>query len=171
MQKQFQALVLTTVLMFSMLLLAQKPNIENEKFSIVTLSVKHSLKIINNKVVIRIIDRVKNIEISATTQDLEDGSRPVLYSKFKISRQQYQAIVKKIVSIDFDKFIHLSNLMPMDGYKCELEYGDFMNSIVLKASSPTNKTKERNLEDYLNVCNMIFDLVKMDNLTTEFKKK
>ncbi|WP_248723825.1 hypothetical protein [Seonamhaeicola sp. ML3] len=135
-------------------------------FTKIELLVRHSRKIIDKEVHITIFNRPepKKSEIFVWTTDADKETSVKPDFRIKISKDEYSQIEKLIHSIDIDSFVKFENRIGVDGYECQLTYGDSMSSISLNAWSPSSNTEERQLQTYLKVCNMILKAAKKEEL-------
>ncbi|MGY6649705.1 hypothetical protein [Wenyingzhuangia sp. IMCC45574] len=130
-----------------------------DELSFIKLEVSQSLKIVDNKVLITINNRFKDVEVKVYStdrkEDLKEFDRKYLDTTFNIKISTYKELFKKVKKIDLNEFVQYSNSLGLDGYTCRLEFGSGMNSIRLKSFMPSSDTDKRGLGVYFELCKEI----------------
>jgi len=118
----------------------------------------HSRRIPYAKVDIKIVRRGDHYKLFLKSSP-RDSSGQWNYSKkdtsFVISKEKFDELVKEVESISCTDIVKDAGTMGFDGNSCEIMFGSYGSSITYKIWSPEADTRKRNLNHFLNACNLI----------------
>ncbi|MEP1488828.1 MAG: hypothetical protein ABJK28_10410 [Algibacter sp.] len=102
---------------------------------------------LKNKVVVKIE--------SNTGEDSEKWDYSRINKTFNISIEDFLELKNSLEKIELKDIFKVAEYSYKDGYVNSLSYGGFGGTVSLKFQTPSSRTQERGIEDYLKACILI----------------
>ena len=159
---QTKLILLILLLIFSNFIYCQ-----NSELLDIKLTIKHSQKIPYNstEIILNYRGTKRDVKVKIKSTPLLDSEKwkySQIDTLLTISHEQYAKMVASIKEIKQSDIYGNLNSFGIDGYTCNLEFGNPSNSISYKMFAPSNNTEERNLINYLKVCELIIESVNLN---------
>lgn len=119
----------------------------------------HSLRIPNHHVSVEFQRYGDSISVHVKSEHMKDQDSKwndtKLNTTFEMTKSDFDKIVEVVAKINCSDIASGLDSTGRDGTTCEITYGSYSSGISYKVWSPDYDTKKRNLEEYLEACELI----------------